>query len=144
MQTITGTLFQELALVVVFSLACSLFVALTLVPMLASRFMTVKPDSEQKNLKKSRFQRLFERTEKSYGRLLKGAINRKYVVYGVSLLLFTGSIFAFDLIPMELAPETEADEVDRKSTRLNSSHVAISYAVFCLKKKTQTRCHTAI
>src|SRR5207253_6780004 len=27
--------------------------------------------------------------------------------------------------------------VDRKSTRLNSSHVAISYAVFCLKKITQ-------
>src|SRR5690625_5924770 len=26
---------------------------------------------------------------------------------------------------------------DRKSTRLNSSHVAISYAVFCLKKKTK-------
>src|SRR5699024_11950015 len=28
---------------------------------------------------------------------------------------------------------------DRKSTRLNSSHVSISYAVFCLKKKTQIR-----
>src|SRR5690625_6909770 len=28
------------------------------------------------------------------------------------------------------------DLLDRKSTRLNSSHVAISYAVFCLKKKT--------
>src|SRR5699024_12859123 len=27
------------------------------------------------------------------------------------------------------------DKVDRKSTRLNSSHVSISYAVFCLKKK---------
>src|SRR5947199_6694730 len=27
---------------------------------------------------------------------------------------------------------------DRKSTRLNSSHLGISYAVFCLKKKTQT------
>src|SRR5699024_12390688 len=27
------------------------------------------------------------------------------------------------------------DELDRKSTRLNSSHVSISYAVFCLKKK---------
>src|SRR5438874_10343208 len=27
------------------------------------------------------------------------------------------------------------DEADRKSTRLNSSHVEISYAVFCLKKK---------
>src|SRR5690625_6031628 len=29
----------------------------------------------------------------------------------------------------------EDGAVDRKSTRLNSSHVAISYAVFCLKKK---------
>src|SRR5690625_5533288 len=29
------------------------------------------------------------------------------------------------------------DGIDRKSTRLNSSHVAISYAVFCLKKKKQ-------
>src|SRR5690349_23741247 len=29
----------------------------------------------------------------------------------------------------------EKDERDRKSTRLNSSHVEISYAVFCLKKK---------
>src|SRR5256885_3728618 len=28
--------------------------------------------------------------------------------------------------------------VDRKSTRLNSSHLVISYAVFCLKKKKQT------
>src|SRR5437899_6186699 len=30
-----------------------------------------------------------------------------------------------------------ADERDRKSTRLNSSHLGISYAVFCLKKKTR-------
>src|SRR3712207_7408317 len=30
------------------------------------------------------------------------------------------------------------DEEDRKSTRLNSSHANISYAVFCLKKKMQT------
>src|SRR3989454_6872549 len=29
----------------------------------------------------------------------------------------------------------EATSVDRKSTRLNSSHLVISYAVFCLKKK---------
>src|SRR5690625_6253583 len=32
-------------------------------------------------------------------------------------------------------PFTGMVEGDRKSTRLNSSHVAISYAVFCLKKK---------
>src|SRR3989337_3556346 len=30
---------------------------------------------------------------------------------------------------------------DRKSTRLNSSHGSISYAVFCLKKKTHTATH---
>src|SRR5690606_40265499 len=32
---------------------------------------------------------------------------------------------------------TNDGELDRKSTRLNSSHVKISYAVFCLKKKKQ-------
>src|SRR3712207_9341865 len=33
------------------------------------------------------------------------------------------------------APEEQWAELDRKSTRLNSSHANISYAVFCLKKK---------
>src|SRR3712207_7938985 len=42
------------------------------------------------------------------------------------------------------APASDADEaglqmLDRKSTRLNSSHANISYAVFCLKKKQLTR-----
>src|SRR5256885_12993369 len=31
-------------------------------------------------------------------------------------------------------------QVDRKSTRLNSSHLVISYAVFCLKKKKCSKC----
>src|SRR5256885_12317601 len=41
--------------------------------------------------------------------------------------------------------ETGTREVyrDRKSTRLNSSHLVISYAVFCLKKKTILHAHTA-
>src|SRR3712207_7281625 len=36
----------------------------------------------------------------------------------------------------------EPELADRKSTRLNSSHANISYAVFCLKKKTDTCAHT--
>src|SRR2546430_8920921 len=36
-------------------------------------------------------------------------------------------------------PQTDAELQDRKSTRLNSSHSQISYAVFCLKKKKNTR-----
>src|SRR5437870_7281214 len=35
--------------------------------------------------------------------------------------------------------QLRVEEEDRKSTRLNSSHVAISYAVFCLKKKMHYR-----
>src|SRR2546426_6737383 len=34
---------------------------------------------------------------------------------------------------------TAAAQLDRKSTRLNSSHLVISYAVFCLKKKKMVR-----
>src|SRR5690625_7078508 len=43
-----------------------------------------------------------------------------------------------ELFEMEFVSKTEMKDSiqrDRKSTRLNSSHVAISYAVFCLKKK---------
>src|SRR2546430_12679514 len=39
--------------------------------------------------------------------------------------------------------EVRTRETDRKSTRLNSSHSQISYAVFCLKKKITTRRHDA-
>src|SRR5207249_6954833 len=35
----------------------------------------------------------------------------------------------------------ERRRIDRKSTRLNSSHVSISYAVFCLKKQIIHHCH---
>src|SRR2546430_8463588 len=35
-------------------------------------------------------------------------------------------------------PAERSATIDRKSTRLNSSHSQISYAVFCLKKKTKT------
>src|SRR5256885_10079580 len=38
----------------------------------------------------------------------------------------------------QLLQERRAADQDRKSTRLNSSHLVISYAVFCLKKKQAT------
>src|SRR5437870_9796992 len=40
-----------------------------------------------------------------------------------------------DAAPLPKGRERRKGGGDRKSTRLNSSHVAISYAVFCLKKK---------
>src|SRR6266496_5803223 len=39
----------------------------------------------------------------------------------------------------ELESTSRRKRIDRKSTRLNSSHVEISYAVFCLKKKKKSR-----
>src|SRR5699024_11935169 len=39
----------------------------------------------------------------------------------------------------EKALNIALNKIDRKSTRLNSSHVSISYAVFCLKKKKQNK-----
>src|SRR3989442_556340 len=56
-----------------------------------------------------------------------------------------GSMLAFDLRGGLPAARRFCDRVrvfllaDRKSTRLNSSHVRISYAVFCLKKKNKRR-----
>src|SRR5215208_1950563 len=47
----------------------------------------------------------------------------------------TGPSTTFPTRPTALSSSRAALR-DRKSTRLNSSHVAISYAVFCLKKKT--------
>src|SRR5256885_9206544 len=42
-----------------------------------------------------------------------------------------------DGVDINDAQTSQAGAKDRKSTRLNSSHLVISYAVFCLKKKTK-------
>src|SRR3712207_8366784 len=45
---------------------------------------------------------------------------------------------ALDAFRLHLDHWNEVRRLDRKSTRLNSSHANISYAVFCLKKKKRT------
>src|SRR3712207_8162619 len=47
----------------------------------------------------------------------------------------------WDLIVNDLCDVITPDLQDRKSTRLNSSHANISYAVFCLKKKNSIMSH---
>src|SRR5437867_13078914 len=46
-----------------------------------------------------------------------------------------GGILASRCVPLSTGPGLLERPLDRKSTRLNSSHRTISYAVFCLKKK---------
>src|SRR5438876_3158309 len=57
---------------------------------------------------------------------LKGMSTDQFNHAPAELLVYTGS------------PRNGGASLDRKSTRLNSSHPSISYAVFCLKKKTKT------
>src|SRR5690554_2186541 len=62
---------------------------------------------------------------------LGGRIAKLYVEEGQAVK--KGDTLAYIDIPEVSAKLMQAE--DRKSTRLNSSHVRISYAVFCLKKK---------
>src|SRR5699024_11913747 len=54
--------------------------------------------------------------------------------------------FHFGVRPEHLVVANEESHLlrDRKSTRLNSSHVSISYAVFCLKKKKKVKQNKSI
>src|SRR3989442_5836954 len=59
------------------------------------------------------------------------ATNRRLVA------VLEGISLDFEIIYVD---DGSTDSTDRKSTRLNSSHVRISYAVFCLKKKKKKKC----
>src|SRR5688572_31642371 len=63
---------------------------------------------------------------------------RKHKLAMIGTTILTLLIFAVFIGPLiyPVSPETiDIASSDRKSTRLNSSHSQISYAVFCLKKK---------
>src|SRR5437870_11451475 len=72
--------------------------------------------------------------------LLSEAMRTQWSVHPVALAQTVVPVALPD-VPLEPAQRrgvfesTDFMPSDRKSTRLNSSHVAISYAVFCLKKK---------
>src|SRR5699024_11518808 len=70
-------------------------------------------------------------------------VNRKFIaMFGKTPKDYIGYLY-YDVLDNEKIHQTVQEtflyeknvKEDRKSTRLNSSHVSISYAVFCLKKK---------
>lgn len=122
MQTISGILFQQLALVVVFALVCSLFVALTLVPMLSSNFLSTKKKGESK---KSKFQLFFERLEDKYANLLQLVLHHRVAVFVVTLLLVIGNFMLVPNIPVELAPQTDADEISVNMEMADGTNIAV-------------------
>src|SRR5436305_11646639 len=63
-----------------------------------------------------------------------GAVPAQFLLGMGRLLRVLGQV-ALELLAAVLVAALRLKREDRKSTRLNSSHVRISYAVFCLKKK---------
>ncbi|MFZ9682357.1 MAG: efflux RND transporter permease subunit [Cephaloticoccus sp.] len=122
MQTISGVLFQQLALVVVFALLCSLAVALTLVPMLASRLIK-RPGPRAAT--PSRVQRWLDRIDERYAGILRWAVTRRRTVLAASALLVGAGFAVVPFIPVELTPPTEADEIDIDLFMADGTNVAV-------------------
>jgi HAE1 family hydrophobic/amphiphilic exporter-1 len=125
MQTITGIVFQQLALVVVFALFASLFVALSLVPMLCSRFLTIKPKGSKESKKRGRFQRLFSKIEEKYSHLITKTLEHKGMVFGITTVVVVGCFLLVPIIPMELAPQSDADEIDIDFMMAEGTNIAV-------------------
>ncbi len=125
MRTISGMLFRELALVVVFALLCSLVVALTVVPMLASRFLTIPVGEKAEKAHRSRIGRWFDQLENRYVGLLGKAMHHKKIVYGVTLSLMVITLMLWPLIPVELMPQTDADEIDIDLMMAQGTNIAV-------------------
>src|SRR5207253_9835048 len=70
----------------------------------------------------------------STARVLSGVPGRARMYRAVQLLTASATDRLWITDAYLIAPPPLYASLDRKSTRLNSSHVAISYAVFCLKK----------
>jgi HAE1 family hydrophobic/amphiphilic exporter-1 len=126
MRTTSGQLFQTLALVVVFALACSLFVALTLVPVLASRFLTVRPAAESAGRRPSRVARALDRIERGYVTRLQSALAHRGRVFAATLVLVAGSAALWPLIPVELAPQMDTNEIDVEIEMARGTSIAVA------------------
>lgn len=112
---VSGLLFRELAYVIAFALVCSLFLSLSLVPMLASRLL--KPKSMDRagpewieRMKRSSEAR-FERFSAGYLKVLGAALRHKPLVVGMALAIFGVSVLMSSLIGSEFLPPSDEGEV---------------------------------
>jgi HAE1 family hydrophobic/amphiphilic exporter-1/multidrug efflux pump len=98
---ISGTLFKETAIALSFSIIVSSFVALTLSPMLASKFLTKK---NVKNIIVKKFENIFFSFSIFYKETLDFVIGRTKTVASFIILIIIISIFLFNFSKKELLP----------------------------------------
>nr|MBC8274352.1 efflux RND transporter permease subunit [Chloroflexota bacterium] len=111
-----GGMFKQLSYVVCFALACSLAVALTLVPMLAARIF--RTANLKQGLKEARTRKIFRisgkiftNMENSYKQLLHLALDHRKLCVTGAILLFAGSLILIPYVGVELMPATDEGEV---------------------------------
>jgi HAE1 family hydrophobic/amphiphilic exporter-1 len=117
-QGVSGILFKELAYVIVFSLLCSLFVSLSLVPMLASRLIRARASAGPATAP-TRVQRMAARAERAmggldraYGALLARALRHRFATTTAAAALLAASIFLlFPRIGTEFMPPSDEGAV---------------------------------
>ena len=101
---ISGTLFREIAITLTFAIVVSSFVALTLSPMLASKFLN-------KNMKKTKIVLKFEKYYKSflefYTETLNYWIGKPKVIIGFIFSVVIASVLLFNFAPKELLPQED-------------------------------------
>ncbi|MFQ6109191.1 MAG: efflux RND transporter permease subunit, partial [Candidatus Aminicenantales bacterium] len=111
---ITGTLTRGLALAIAFSLLASLFVALTVVPMVASLIFKANRNKEGEGRKRRRKE--FERTKAFYRRILDKALRRRGWVLGGVFGLFVLSLAIIPFLGTEFMPAMDRDMIILKVT----------------------------
>ena len=116
MEGMAGVMFKQFSSVVTFSLACSLFVAITLVPMMASKVMTRSYKSNDAS--RSLFGRLLAPTEwvqrgleKGYGWILDGVLSHRWLFIAGLTVLVGMSVFLVPMIGSEFMPKADEGEV---------------------------------
>lgn len=111
----TGIMFKELSYVVSFSLLCSLLVALTLVPVLCSKYLRVRPPDATTHPVMNKIitvsGRMLNQLDESYQRAIHWSLNHRKTVLCAAVLLFAASMALVPLIGFEMMPETDESEI---------------------------------
>ncbi len=111
---ITGAMTRGLALAIAFSLVASLFVALTVVPMVAS--LLFKANKNQIENAKKRRRREFEGVKNFYRKILYKSLRRRWWVLGGALAVFLVSFVIIPFLGTEFMPPMDRDMIILKVT----------------------------
>jgi HAE1 family hydrophobic/amphiphilic exporter-1 len=112
---ISSVMFKQLAIVVMFSLGMSLFVAVTLVPVLCSKLLRLPTPADQRRGLAGRLfnwsETLLSRMDDGYRRLLHRALQHRPTVLATGTALFVVALLLLPTIGSELMPQTDEGEV---------------------------------